>query len=229
MGTAPAILPEVLIIGAGGHGRVVLEIVRAEGKYHPTGFIDADAALADTLVAGVPVLGTLNALPRVLRQRKGIRAVVAIGDNRIRRGCAAKVVAAGVELVSVVHPSAIVSPSAKIGRNVVIAAGAIVGTEAILADSVLVNSGAIVDHECRIGEGVHVGPGAKLAGRVSVDAGAFIGLGAAVIQCCSIGAESIIGAGAVVIRDVEPGTTVVGVPARTIKAPDRAVLHDRGL
>ena len=224
MQTATPNLPEILIVGAGGHGRVVLEIIQAAAQFRPAGFIDADAGLAGTTIAGVPVLGSLNVLPRLLQQRKGFRAVIAIGDNRIRRTYAAKVAAAGIELVSAVHPSAIVSPSATVGRNVVIAAGAIIATEAVIGDSVLVNTGAIVDHECHVGDGVHICPGAKLSGRVTVGAGAFIGLGATVIQCLEIGAEAIVGAGAVVIHDVEPGATVVGVPARIIRSQDRILL-----
>src|ERR1700683_2469500 len=99
MTTPFAHLPEILIVGAGGHGRVVLEIIRAAGLYTPIGFIDADVALAGLMVGGVQILGPLNVLPRLLQQRQGMRAIIAIGDNRIRRSCAAKVAAAGLELV----------------------------------------------------------------------------------------------------------------------------------
>jgi sugar O-acyltransferase (sialic acid O-acetyltransferase NeuD family) len=210
-------MPNILIVGAGGHGRVVLDIVRQAGRFHPLGFLDADVDLAGSSIDGVKVLGPLNLLPRLLQQGQALHAVIAIGDNRARRSCAAKVAAAGIELASAIHPTAVISPNVKIGRNVVIAAGAIVGVETQVGDSVIINTGAIIDHECRIGQGVHICPGAKLAGRVQIDVGAFIGLGAAVIQCRRVGAEAIVGAGAVVIHDVPAGATVVGVPARTIK------------
>ena len=209
---------EVLIVGAGGHGAVVLEILRAAGTYQPMGFIDADPAQAGKLIDGVPVLGPMNLLPK-LKQKVRL-AIVAIGDNRARRTYAAKLAHEGFELVNAIHPTAHVSPSATIGRNIVMAAGAIISTAARVADSVLINTAAVIDHECEVGAGVHLCPGAKLAGRVRVGAGAFIGMGACVIQCLSVGEESVIGAGAVVVRDVDAHDTVVGVPARsTRRAP----------
>lgn len=206
---------KVLIVGAGGHGAVVLDILRAAGRYEPAGFIDADPALAGGKIGGVPVLGPLNLLPKLRSQFAG--AIVAIGDNRVRRGYAAKL-AAGVELINAIHPSAVVSSTATLGQNVVVAAGAIVGTGAKVGDSALLNTGCLIDHECEIGEAAHVGPGVKLAGRVRVGAGALVGIGACVLPCLHVGDEATIGAGAVVLRDVDRGTTVVGVPARVMVA-----------
>ncbi len=202
----------VLIVGAGGHARVVLDLLRRVGRYEPAGFIDADPAMANTLIAGLKVFGAFNQLPHVVRL--GIKhAIVAIGDNRTRAGYAQKLAGAGVECIQAIHPAAVISDTAQIGRNVVICAGAIVGPDAVIGDSVLINHGAIVEHECSIGQAAHIAPGAKLAGRVRVGDFAFIGLGASVIQCLQIGEGAVIGAGAVVIRDVAPQTTVVGVPA----------------
>ncbi len=207
---------DVLIVGAGGHGKVVLDILRAAGKHRPVGYIDADPALAGTSVGDLPVLGTINQLGKLKGKARG--AIVAIGDNRTRVNYAQVLVEHGFELVNAVHPSAVVSATAQVGRNVVIAAHATVCTEAALADSVIVNTGAIIDHECRVDSGCHIAPRATLAGRVSVGSGAMVGLGACVIQCINIGADAIVGAGAVVIRDVPPRATVVGVPARTIRS-----------
>jgi UDP-perosamine 4-acetyltransferase len=213
---------DVAIIGAGGHGRVVLDIIRAGKKYTAIGFLDANSSLAGTRVSGIPVLGAVNQLPR-LRQHQTIRAaVVAIGDSRVRRSYAKLVEEAGLELLTVIHPSASVSPAASIGRNVVIAAGACVSADARIADSVIINTNAVVDHECEVGAGAHVCPGALLGGRVRIGAGAFIGLGAKIIQCITVGEDATIGAGAVVLGDVPPGATAVGVPARLIKSQTRA-------
>jgi UDP-perosamine 4-acetyltransferase len=209
---------DVLIIGAGGHGKVVLDILRAAGDVNPVGFIDADASLAGTSVAGLEVLGGPNLLPKL--RKKHQYAIVAIGDNRARRRYAATAREAGFDLINAIHPAASVSPSAGIGNNVVIAAGAVVCTEAKLADSVIVNTSAVVDHECTVGEAAHIAPGALLAGRVRIGEEAFIGLGSKIIQCLSVGDYSTVGAGAVVIEDVPPHVTVVGVPARTIKIPE---------
>ncbi|MCY2953712.1 MAG: acetyltransferase [Planctomycetota bacterium] len=208
----------VVIIGAGGHGRVVLDILRLAGHHTPVGFIDADASLANTTVAGLPVLGPVNLLDKLRRQ--DVRgAVVAIGDNRIRSSYAELVGQCGLELVNAIHLSAVISSTVQLGRNTVIAAGAVVGTDARIADSVIINTSAVVDHECRIGSAVHICPGVLLAGRVVVEDGAFVGLGAKVLPCLRIGLHAIVGAGAVVLEDVPAAATVVGVPARVIKLP----------
>jgi len=206
---------DVLILGAGGQGRVVLDILRAAGQYQPAGFVDADPGLTGTQITGLDVLGQIDSLPR-LRQQNISRAIVAIGDNRARLGFAQLLLEQGFELVNAVHPRAHLALGVRVGQNVVIAAGAMVCTQATLDDSVIINTGAIVDHECQIGRGVHIAPGAVLAGRVRVEEGAFVGLGARVIQRLTIGAFATVGAGAVVLEDVPADITVVGVPARRL-------------
>ena len=209
-------IDDVVIIGAGGHGKVVLDILTAEGKYRPVGFVDNNPSLLDSYVCGLPVLGPINALPRLKRQR--IRhAIVAIGDNRQRLSQVPEIDAAGIMLVNAVHPTAFVSPRAKLGRGVVVAPKACVIVDARIGDVAIVNTAAVVDHECDVGDGAHVCPGAILAGRVRVGRGAFIGIGAQVIQCRNVGEFAVVGAGAAVIEDVPDGATAVGVPARVVK------------
>jgi sugar O-acyltransferase (sialic acid O-acetyltransferase NeuD family) len=206
----------VVIVGAGGHGRVILEILRLAGQHTVVGFIDADGNLLGTPVGGLPVLGPVNQLDKLRRQDvRGV--IVAIGDNRIRDSYANLARQSDLELINAIHPSAVISPTATFGCNVVIAASAVVGTDTQISDSVIINTGAVVDHECRIGQAVHICPGVLLAGRVEVEEGAFVGLGANVLPCLTIGRYATVGAGAVVIENVHAATTVVGVPARVIK------------
>ncbi|MFT3786272.1 MAG: hypothetical protein QM770_08910 [Tepidisphaeraceae bacterium] len=148
---------DVVIIGAGGHGRVVLDILRCAGQHRVVGFLDADPALVGSDIHGVPVLGPVNVLMR-LRQQKVKGAIVAIGDCRTRKAYAAEIRAAGLETVNAIHPSAVVSEQAVLGSNVVICAGAVVCTDATIGDSVVVNTGAVVDHECVIAEAAFIGP-----------------------------------------------------------------------
>jgi UDP-perosamine 4-acetyltransferase len=209
---------DTLIIGAGGHGKVVLDILQSAAKYRPVGFIDADPKLAGTKVGGLPVFGAIHLLSRMVTQHRIAAAIIAIGDNRARASYSRALDEARLPLINAIHKSAVVSPTARLGRNVVIAANAVVCTEATLGDFAIINTAATVDHECEIGSAVHICPGAHLAGRVRVDSGGFIGLGANVIQCLRIGAGAIVGAGAVVLTDVPAGSTAVGLPARVIKA-----------
>lgn len=208
---------ETLIIGAGGHGKVVLDILRAAGICRPIGFVDADPKLAGTTVGGLPVFGGIHLINKLKRQFRIKSAIIGIGDNRARLGYVQTIVEHGLELINAIHPAASVSASARLGRNVVVAAQAVVCTESVIADLAIINTAAVVDHECEIGEAAHICPGANLAGRVRVGRRAFIGLGANVIQCLSIGEGATVGAGAVVLRDVPTGATAVGVPARVIK------------
>ncbi|HEY2586707.1 MAG TPA: acetyltransferase [Tepidisphaeraceae bacterium] len=208
---------QIVIIGAGGHGKVVLDILRAAGEEEPVGFVDSSPSRAGGRIGGLPIFGPANVLPKLRQQ--GVRgAIVAIGDCRARVQYAAVLREQGFELVNAIHPTSSVSPTAVLGWNVVIAAQAAVCTDARIEDSVILNTACVVDHESEIGAGVHVCPGAHLAGRVRVGAGAWIGIGANVIQCLSIGEHAMVGAGAVVIRDVPAHSTVVGVPARVIKS-----------
>jgi sugar O-acyltransferase (sialic acid O-acetyltransferase NeuD family) len=207
---------DVVIVGAGGHGRVVLDILSAAGGHTVVGFLDADPGRRGSSVNGVPVLGPVNLLAKLRQQGVG-HGIVAIGDNRARRRQGELLLEHGFELVTAVHPSAVVSGTAVLGRNVVVAAQAAVCADARVDDYAIVNTAAVVDHECHVGAAAHVTPGVRLAGRVRVGDEAFVGLGACVIQCLTVGRGATVGAGAVVLRDVPDGATVVGVPARVVK------------
>lgn len=212
---------ETIIFGAGGHGRVVLDILLAGNHYKPVAFLDNNASLQGRRIDGLPVLGDITQLPD-LRKRNIRKAIVAIGDNGVRRGMGVAIERAGFDVINAIHPSARLAGSATIGKGVVVAAGALVCAHGQIGDYVILNTGCIVDHESMIGTAVHVCPGVKLAGHVTVESGAFVGIGATVIQGVRIGFDAIVGAGAVVIRDVEPMTSVVGVPARVIKSSPSA-------
>lgn len=207
---------DIVLIGAGGHGKVVLDILQCEGKHRIIGFLDADPSLHDTEVTGVPVLGGINKLHK-LKSQKVRGAIVSIGDNRVRLQYAREASEAGLDLIQAIHPQAVVSRSARIGRNVVVAASAVVCVDAFVGDSCIINTAAVIDHETVLGQGVHICPGANLAGRVRVEDQALIGMGANIIQCLTVGARSVIGAGAVVLKDIPPDCTAVGVPARIVK------------
>ncbi len=207
---------KIAIIGAGGHGRVVLDIMNQNHQFEVVGFLDANPAIHGQKVDGVTVLGDVSLIPRLKEFDIGA-VIVAIGDNTIRRHYAEMFTQAGIHLVSAIHPKASISDTAIIGKNVVIAAGTIICAHVRIDDSAILNTGCIVDHESHITEGAHICPGVRLAGHVRVRESAFVGIGATIIQGITIGQSAVVGAGAVVIEDVPNFTTVVGVPAKAIK------------
>ena len=207
----------VVIVGAGGHGRVVLEILRQQPGLQVVGFIDTNEDLHHTKIDGINVLGDIR-LTLTFPAMDVHGAIVAIGDNTARRAYKRHLTMAQVPLVNAIHPQAILSSNVCVDTNVVICAGAILSAGVHVWDSVIINTGAIIDHETMLGTACHIGPGACIAGRVVVELQAMVGIGATVIQNITIGKNATVGAGAVVTKDVPDGATVVGVPAQQINA-----------
>lgn len=206
----------VFILGAGGHGRVVLDILKQASEHEVVGFLDSCPDLHGEHMDGVQVLGSADMLSALRTEGIG-GAIVAIGDNGTRRAFMDRVDRSGLALINAVHPSSNIASNVSLGRGLVIAAGALVCAHCQIGDGVILNTGCIVDHETMIGTCCHICPGAKLAGRVTVESGALVGLGATIVQRVRIGHDARVGAGAVVLHSVPPMTTVVGMPARPIK------------
>ena len=209
----------VVGLGAGGHAKVVIEILRFSHAIEVMGLLDPKRALWDSKVLGILVLGDDDMLA-ALRDQGGRHAFVglgSIGDARPRTALYAKARDHGFEIVSAVHPEATVSPSAEVGHGPTIMAAAVINAEARLGDNVIVNTGALVEHDCVLADHVHIATGARLASEVQVGEGAHVGVGASVRQGIQIGERAIVGAGAVVVADVPDGIVVVGVPARVLR------------
>lgn len=198
-------MSRIIIVGAGGHGAVVADIVR-----EAIGFVDEAPEMWGASVLGLPVFGPLPAL----REIEHDAIVVAIGDNALRRAITTRLLAAGERLVSAVHPFACVAQSATIGEGCVVAAGAIVMPRAVVGRGAIVNTKSSVDHDCVVGEFAHIAPGATLGGAVRIGDEVLIATGASVVARMTVGARSVIGAGAVVIRDIPEDVVAFGVPAR---------------
>jgi UDP-perosamine 4-acetyltransferase len=202
----------VVVIGAGGHAKVCVDVLRA--RFEPLACLDPGSEAEQVL--GVPVLrDEETALDRLRAQGVGA-AFIALGDNATRERIGAAIRAMGFALVNAISPAAVISPSARLGAGLLVMPGAVVNAEAEIADLAIVNTNATVEHDCRLGTATHLGPGAILAGGVSVGARAFLGAGSAVKPGLTIGADAVVGLGAAVVRDIAPGAVVAGTPARLI-------------
>lgn len=201
----------LLVVGAGGHGRVVADAALATERWEEVAFVD-DGVERGQRVLGLPVLGALDSLPALRHEYSAV--VVAIGAASERLRLLDHCRSLGFELPVVAHPSASVSLFASLKEGCVVCAQAAVSAGAVLGMGCIVNTAASVDHDCQLESGVHVCPGARLAGDVRVGSGTWIGIGSCVRQGIVIGGGSIIAAGAVVIANVASGVTVMGNPAR---------------
>ncbi len=203
----------VVVLGAGGHARVLLDALASAGA----------------TVAGVVAPSAPEALPAPLLGNDAwlfaqdpsrwslVNGLGSIASTALRAEVFARFQAAGFRFATVVHRGAIVAPDVTLGEGAQVMAGAILQTGVLLAENTLVNTGAQLDHDSVVGAHAHVAPGVVCSGAVRIGERAHIGAGAVVIQGRSVGAGALVGAGAVVIRDVEPDTTVYGNPARRVK------------
>jgi len=203
----------ILVLGAGGHGKVVADCAMRCGLL-VAGFVD-DTARPGLHVLGIPVIGAMAELPRFRAAAGGV--MVAIGDGAKRVDLIDLSREIGFRTPTIIDPSATVSRFATVDDGTVVLAQAAVNAGAQLGLGVIVNTGATVDHDCIVGDGTHVSPGAHLAGSVRIGRFSWIGIGSSVKQGTAIGSNAVIGAGAAVVADVGDGATVVGVPARPRK------------
>jgi len=206
---------DLLVYGASGHGKVIIDIVIKEEQYRIVSIIDDDPKLWKGEFCGYPVIGGENVLKD--KTYRDSKLILAIGENAARKKLWQTINALDYELACAVHPSAQIGSNVSIGEGTVIMANAAINSGTKIGENGIINTGATVDHDCVLEDYVHISPGAHLAGNIYVGELTHIGIGASVIQRVRIGRNVIIGAGAVVTRDIPDNVTAVGVPAKVVK------------
>lgn len=210
MGAAPE---RLIIFGSGGHARVVLEAALARWPACEIGVLDDSSEAIGRTLLGYPVLGDRSWLDS---NWPSASVMPAIGGNSDRAALLSWLARCSRSLATVIHPSAVVSPSAQIVDGVFVGPGAVINAQARIGRGAIVNTSASIDHDCIIGECAHIGPGTNLCGGVTVEEGALLGVGCAVIPNVRIGSRAVVGAGSSVIRNVADGARVGGCPARLL-------------
>lgn len=206
---------KIVIIGGGGHAKVLIDIFNMCGQYEIVGILDTQHETGLSIL-NIPVLGNDDLLEGLYK--KGIKnACIAIGsitDNSKRKMLYKRVKQIGFSIPLLTHPQAIISRNARISEGVLVMAGVIIQTESLIEENTIINTGSIVEHDCYISRHVHICPGVVISGGCQINEGAFIGVGSTIIQGIKIGKNVTVGAGSVVIRDVPDGSRVMGVPAK---------------
>ena len=205
-------MKKLIIIGAGGHGRVVADIAESLGIYNEIAFLDDDLSKD---VSPYKVVGRID---RFSDYVSGCDFMVAVGSNSFRRELINRLSENGANLVSLVHKNAVVGSGVEIGLGTVVMAGAVINNRAKLGNGVIVNTCASVDHDCVIGDFCHISVGVHIAGTVNIGNEVFVCAGATVINNVDICGGCVIGAGAVVIKNIETAGTYLGVPAELKKS-----------
>ncbi|AWW25419.1 acetyltransferase [Acetobacterium carbinolicum] len=203
---------KLMIIGASGHGKVVVDIAIKMNIWKHIFFLDDDVSI--TTCMGYRVVGkTVDAVNYI----DEADIFVAVGNNAIRENIHKTLGSAGAKLPVLIHPAAIIGSEVEIGVGSVIMAGVVINSATRIGRGCIINTAATVDHDNRIADYVHVSPGAHLAGMVEIGEKSWIGIGSVVSNNLTVTANCKIGAGAVVVKDITESGTYVGVPARSIR------------
>lgn len=205
---------KIIIIGGGGHAKVLIEAIRSTGCFEIENILDPKLKIG-TQLSGVPVIGGDEFLDG--QEVKGFCLSLGLGSIRasdVRKNIFKKYKNRGFEFPAIVHGNAYVSKDSEIGSGSQVMAGVVIQPDAIIGENVIINTSAVIEHDCRIQAHSHIAPGAIIGGGVEVGECSHVGLGAKVLQGVKIGRNVTVGAGAVVIDYIEDGRTVKGVPAK---------------
>ena len=203
-------MKDLIIIGAGGHGRVVADIAQKLGLYEKIAFLD-DGDVKESM--GLPVLGKMSEMDDYVTTAD---LFVAIGNSQVRETVIDRLLTMGAHIPTLIHPSAVIGACVEMGVGTSVMAGAVINPCVKLGQGVIVNTCSSIDHDCTIGDYCHISVGAHVAGTVKVGRHTWIGVGVTVKNNTSICENCMVGAGAVVVKDIVESGTYVGVPAKKL-------------
>lgn len=208
-------MKKLLIWGAGDQGTVTLDCALAMKEYNKIDFLD----IKEKGHREIPDYTVYQEKDVTLRQflTSYDAAIVATGDNNLREAKTAILNSMGIPLATIIHPTATISPTAKIAEGCTILANAVINTNASIGKGCIINTATVIEHDCIIEDFVNVSPRTAMAGHTKIGRKTFLGIGCTIIDGIKIGQQVIVGAGAVVIQDIPESTTAVGIPAKVIK------------
>lgn len=210
-------LNKIVLIGGGGHCKVIVSILKEIKKYEIVGI--SDSQKKGNFVLGIPIKFDDKDLPQLFKNgiKNAFVSIGSVGDSSKRVEIFEFITKIGFKVPVIISPYALISEEVEIDIGTVIMSGVIINSGVKIGKNCIINTGAIIDHDCKIGDHVHIAPGVSISGFVSIGDGSHIGTGASVIDRISVGSNSIIGSGATVISDIPNFCTAVGVPAKIIK------------
>ncbi|TXC92369.1 acetyltransferase [Metabacillus litoralis] len=203
---------KIVLIGQGGHSKVIKDIILSYKENKVIGYLDDK--YKDYHYENDQFSGPISSAQNIISRIDNVKFIIGIGDNKIRKSIFEQLDLSSDYYATLIHKSAIVSPSATIESGTVIMARAVINANSLIGKQSIINTGAIVEHDNEISDFVHISPNATLTGSVTINEGAHIGAGASVIPLVSIGEWSVIGAGAAVIDDIPANCVATGVPAK---------------
>lgn len=210
-------MENIILVGSGQHAGVVLYNIKEQGKYNVIGFLDNDKAKIGNIEKGFSIIGTYDNLDEIKEKYQTNKFFIAFGNMKYRKKVYEHFIKNGWEAVNIIHPNAIVSPSVKLGKGILIECGCLITPNPVIGDNVVVNTGSQVNHDNIIKNNVYIASGVVLSGGVEIGENTLLDDGVIITLGCKVGRNSLIGAGAVVTKDIPSEVVCYGNPAKIIR------------
>lgn len=215
-------MKKIVLIGAGGHCKVIIDIIKSTNEYEIAGITDDNQKHANIL--DVPIIGDDSILEQLYKNgvNYAFICVGALNNINLRNTIYRKLELIGFKLPVLIHKNSVVSEFARIGDGTCVLPGAIINAGSKVGKNCIINSGCVIEHDCTIGDNSHISPNVSLAGGVNIGCNTHVGIGSSIIQNINLGNNVTIGAGAVVINNIDDNTLAFGVPAKVISIKDNS-------